>query len=606
MERALGSRYTLGEPLGSGAMGQVFAGTDVEGDSHAFKVLHADLTRNPDVVSRFLQERSILVGLRHPNLVAVHDLVVEGDTVAIVMDLVLGGDLRQMLRTAGTLLPAEVARVGSAIAAALAQVHAAGVVHRDVKPENVLMDGGIPRLTDFGISKLANSSMTGRSSLLAGTPQYVAPELAEGHDPTPAADLYSLGIMLYELCCGVTPFTGQSMLAVIRMHAEAEPGRPDGIPDSLWELINWLLRKTPRARPQSAHQVATLLEALVPQLANCPVALPLTSPPLAAPIAHGRTTQAALPSSGNVLPRLPSAPPVRGKRRRLLSIAVIVLTLAVGGVAAVIALRPADSAPNDPISAAGPASGQARPASAAPPTTATTTSEVELTVAPGLIGRKLAEAQDMLPSSLKVETVDSIEQTAQPGTVIDQSPKQGEPLNGKIKLTVAREPAQIYLDELEAINKDWTVRSNRAGSLGGKSIPHTVAAAVSKCSDADAEIVEYTISKGYRRFLATVGIDDNSQDTALKVQLEIFGDGRKLATQVVEYGKPTELSADLSGVLRLKFQWQPQAGSMCGGDSWMNMGEARLLGLPGEMPTSGVVSPSGSSTGSSTTTTTTR
>src|ERR1043165_6051325 len=104
MERALGSRYRLGEPLGSGAMGHVHSGVDADGGSHAFKVLHAELTRNPDVVSRFLQERAILVGLRHPNLVAVHDLVVEGETVAIVMDLVHGGDLRQKLREARTML----------------------------------------------------------------------------------------------------------------------------------------------------------------------------------------------------------------------------------------------------------------------------------------------------------------------------------------------------------------------------------------------------------------------------------------------------------------------------------------------------------------------
>jgi serine/threonine-protein kinase len=605
MERALGSRYTLGEPLGSGAMGQVFSGTDADGGDHAFKVLHADLTRNPDVVSRFLQERSILVGLRHPNLVAVHDLVVEGDTVAIVMDLVHGGDLRQKLRESGTMLPAEVARIGSGIAAALAAVHAAGVVHRDVKPENVLMDGITPKLTDFGISKLANSSMTGRSTLLAGTPQYVAPELAEGHDPTPAADLYSLGILLYELCCGVTPFVGHSMLAVIKMHAETQPGRPNGIPDQLWEMISWLLRKTPQARPQSAQQVATLLEAMIPELTHYPVASILTTPPLAAPVAHGATTQTALPSSGQLVRHAPlGAPPTRRKRRRFLPIAAVVLTLAIGAGGAYIALRPdapasvADSSGLPPGSTA---RQQPQPGSLAP-TTTTTTTVPELTVAPDLVGKKLAEAQDMLPKSLQLDIEDSIEQTGPPGTVIEQSPKPGEAVNGTMKLTVAREPAQLYLDEMKAINDYGYFRKDTVGSLGGKTYPHTVGAAVDGCSSREAHSVEYTLFKGYRRFMATGGIDDVSKDTGLKVQLEVFGDGRKLATEILEYGKQVEITADLSGVLRLKFQWQVQSrGANC--DGYMDLGEARVLGLPGEVPTSGVPA-SGSS--SSTTTKTTR
>jgi serine/threonine-protein kinase len=291
----------------------------------------------------------------------------------------------------------------------------------------------------------------------------------------------------------------------------------------------------------------------------------------------------------------------------LLPIVVVVLTLAIGAGGAYIVLRPdapsseADSSGIPPGSAA---RQQPQPGSVVP--TTTTSTEVELTVAPDLVGRKLAEAQDMLPRSLQLDIVDSIEQTAQPGTVIEQSPKPGEPVDGKMKLTVAREAAQVYLDDLKTINEEWSVRNDRVGSLAGKTYPHTVGAQVSaKCSSTqEAESVEYTIYKGFRRFVATGGIDDESADTALKVQLEIFGDGRKLATQVLEYGKPVEITADLSGVLRLKFLWQVQSGSRCG-NSLLDLGEARLLGLPGEVPTSGVPA-SGSSSGSSATTTTTR
>src|SRR2546430_827565 len=247
MTRALGSKYRLGESLGSGAMGEVFVGTDTEGHEFACKILRSELLADPDVVGRFLRERSILTGLRHPNLVGVHDLVAEGDTVAIVMDLVPGGDLRSWLTESGTLLPSEIARIGADIARALAAVHEAQVVHRDVKPENILMDNSTstrtPRLTDFGISSLIADKP---GTTLAGTPNYVAPELIAGGPATPKSDLYSLGIVLYELACGVPPFSGPTTQAVLKQHAEQEPGRPDGIPDPLSDLISWLVRKSPR------------------------------------------------------------------------------------------------------------------------------------------------------------------------------------------------------------------------------------------------------------------------------------------------------------------------------------------------------------------------
>ncbi|WP_394361966.1 protein kinase [Amycolatopsis sp. SB7-3] len=594
MERALGSRYRLGDLLGRGAMGQVFAGTDQGGHEFAFKILRSDLTGDPDVVARFLQERSILVGLRHPNLVPVHDLVVEGETVAIVMESVHGGDLRTWLNATGTLLPSEVARTGAGIASALAEVHHAGVVHRDVKPENVLMDDSgserIPRLTDFGISRLANSSDVGRSSLLAGTPQYVAPELAEGEEATAAADLYSLGIVLYELCCGVTPFAGRSMLQVVRQHAEYEPGRPDGIPDQLWDMISWLLAKGPRARPQSAKQVATMLEAMIPNLTGLPVALPLSTPPAAVSIAHTQETVGAIPQT----PRVPAGPPgvltgpadgvpvPKRRRSKKIALALLVFALVGGGVVVWNSARQTPEA----TSTGRPAEpGSSR---AAPPVkeAETTSSAPTMTTAPDLVGKAVSEAQDSLPSSVQVEIIDSIEQTGKPGTVIGQEPKPGDQLNGKIKLTVAREAVQVYLDELEPVRGEWSSQS-AAGRVGGKVLTHTVHDELG-CSNA-AQAVEYNLAKGFRRLLATAGIDDDSRDTELKVQLEIFADGRKLTSSVLEYGKSIEVNVDLSGVLRLRVQWQPLgSNSDCFGGT-VDVGEARLLGLPGEVPSSSSV-----------------
>lgn len=582
MERALGSRYRLTESLGSGAMGQVFAGTDPDGQEFAFKILRSDLTGNPDVVSRFLQERSILTALRHANLVGVHDLVVEGDTVAIVMDLVRGGDLRARLAD-GPLLPSEVARIGASVAAALAAVHAAGVVHRDVKPENILMDGMTPRLTDFGISRLASDSEVGRSSLLAGTPQYVAPELAEGLDATPAADLYSLGIVLYELSCGVTPFAGGSMLTVIRQHAEQEPGRPGGVPDELWEVISWLLRKSPRGRPQSAQQVATLLDALAPELLKYPVAQRLTTPPAPGPSQGEFTTQlgmvparpGALTSAQTLAPS-----PARRRRGRWLIPVSLVLALA-GGGAAYAALRPSPSTDQEAAGQGG--SGTADRDAPAPRTTssvATTTTEEELTVAPDLVGMALADAQDQLPSSMDVQIVDSVQQGAEPGTVVAQDPKAGEALNGKITITVAREAVQMYLDEFQPVNGYWDGESGPA-SITGKPYLHSLSASMN-CNYEGSQ-VEYNVAKGFRRLVATSALDDNSQNAEATVQLEIFADGRSVFNDTIAYGKPTPIDLDLSGVLRLKFQWRPLQEA-CGSRTLV-VGEATLFGLPGEVPT---------------------
>jgi serine/threonine protein kinase len=355
-ERPLGSSYMLEDVIGRGAMGQVWRGRDRDGHQLAFKLLRPELTEDPKVVERFVQERSILTSIRHPNVVSIRDLVVEGETLAIVMDLVEGGDLREMLSGPRTLPPARVAELGAGIAAGLGAVHAAGVIHRDVKPENVLVDAlsspGRPRLTDFGIAKYVQpDGSSRRSTMLVGTPQYISPELIDGKEPTPATDLYALGIMLYELACGVTPFAGGSTMAVLRNHAERLPGRPPAVPDSLWDLISWLLGKHPASRPQSASQVATLLDALVPELAFLPATEALHEPPEPEPSVHTQLTEMAMrpvtaPTAPVDVSRLDAAlanptPRKDAGRRRTLLIGALsgALILVGGGFAAAMLMR---------------------------------------------------------------------------------------------------------------------------------------------------------------------------------------------------------------------------------------------------------------------------
>lgn len=278
--RQIGSEYRVESILGQGASGTVWLGHDRGDRPWAVKVLREELATDPGVVHRFVREREVLASIRHPHVVGVHDLVIEGSTLAIVMDLVEGPDLRTVLRRRGTVEPATVVRWGGQIAGALAAAHAAGVLHRDVKPENVLVvqETGDALLTDFGIARLMEGAA--RSMTLVGTPLYMAPEVAEDEPLTAAVDLYALGVLLYELCCGVSPFAGHSsMMATLRAHALEVPGRPEGIPDRLWQLIDELLEKDPRHRPAGADTVAARLAAMAPDVAEVPAAPLRRQPP---------------------------------------------------------------------------------------------------------------------------------------------------------------------------------------------------------------------------------------------------------------------------------------------------------------------------------------
>ncbi|KPI19949.1 serine/threonine protein kinase [Actinobacteria bacterium OK074] len=267
--RPVGSKYLLEEPLGRGATGTVWrarqreaAGAEAAvpgqpGETVAIKVLKEELASDPDVVMRFLRERSVLLRLTHPNIVRVRDLVVEGDLLALVMDLVDGPDLHRYLRENGPFSPVGAALLTAQIADALAASHADGVVHRDLKPANVLLrqygDQMHPMLTDFGIARLADSPGLTRTSEFVGTPAYVAPEGAEGRPQTSAVDIYGAGILLYELVTGHPPFSGGSALEVLHQHLSAEPRRPSTVPDPLWTVIERCLSKNPDLRPSAEH-----------------------------------------------------------------------------------------------------------------------------------------------------------------------------------------------------------------------------------------------------------------------------------------------------------------------------------------------------------------
>lgn len=333
MARRIGSRYVALKVLGRGASGTVWAGEGPEGPV-AIKLLREDLASDEVLVARFVQERTALVSLDHPGIVGIHDLVVDGSDLALVMDLVDGPDLRTRLEKERVLTPAMAAAVCADVAEGLSAAHAEGVIHRDVKPENVLLDtahGQVrAKLTDFGIARLVDAPRRTRATRIIGTPDYLAPEIIEGLQPTAAVDVYALGTVLYELLTGWTPFGGGHPGAVLRRHVtEPVPGIP-GLPAPVAEVLAACLSKAPAAR-LTAREVGERLRAAQPALAGLPrfdVPAPdggghpdrgETPPPLPAgvvPLVSGAEPDATRDTHTNLARPTFAAPPIAPSRRR--------------------------------------------------------------------------------------------------------------------------------------------------------------------------------------------------------------------------------------------------------------------------------------------------
>ncbi|MFI6349579.1 serine/threonine-protein kinase [Streptomyces sp. NPDC050560] len=318
MARKIGSRYTAHQILGRGSAGTVWLGEGPQGPV-AIKTLREDLASDQDLVGRFVQERTALLGLDHPHVVKVRDLVVDGADLALVMDLVRGTDLRTRLERERRLAPEAAVAIVADVADGLAAAHAAGIVHRDVKPENVLLDmegplgpgGAHPALlTDFGVAKLIDAPRSPRATKIIGTPDYLAPEIVEGLPPRAAVDIYALATVLYELLAGFTPFGGGHPGAVLRRHVTETVVPLPGIPEELWRLLVQCLAKAPASRLRASELAARLREQL-PSLAGMRP-LDVDEPEAAeqeetAPQEATRTAPAAAPRGA--VPLVPGAAP---------------------------------------------------------------------------------------------------------------------------------------------------------------------------------------------------------------------------------------------------------------------------------------------------------
>ena len=335
--RVLNGRYEIEELLGQGGMARVFRGTDgVLGRNVAVKVLSPQYAGDDQFVARFRREAQAAAGLNHPNIVSVYDTGSQGDVHYIVMEYVEGRTLRDVIRQEGPILPERVSEIGQAVARALAAAHEAGLVHRDIKPGNIMLtrDGEV-KVMDFGIARTSTGDTLTQTAAVLGTASYLSPEQAQGAAVDARSDIYSLGCVLYEMLTGRPPFTGDSPVAIAYKHVREDPVPPGRInpdvPDSLEAVVMKSMAKNPENRYQTANELREDLERVAQGM-----------PTLATPLLPGESTQVVtrrMPDEGTAV--MTGVPPEEEpeRRRRWWIVLLVLALLGLLGLAAFFLVR---------------------------------------------------------------------------------------------------------------------------------------------------------------------------------------------------------------------------------------------------------------------------
>jgi hypothetical protein len=339
--QTLDGRYALDGVLGEGGMGTVYRARHVAlGRSLAVKVLRADLAKEADLAARFLQEAQATAAIKHPNIVSITDFGrLPDQRPYFVMELLSGRTLGSLIKAGGALPPRDAARIAIGVATGLEAAHAAGVIHRDLKPENVfLLDekGADLRVVDFGAAMIVGGSRLTKAGVVFGTPHYMSPEQAAGKAVDHRADIYALGIILYEMITGRVPFEGDTYMGVLTQHMFVAPRPPSELVPALIGKLGALeavvlraLEKDPAARFSSMAELADAIGSALEARGAVP-SWPSPARPSAAP-PRGIADDLELPTMGEIRERL-SATEVQDRRARARRAA-----FAVVAVAAVIA-----------------------------------------------------------------------------------------------------------------------------------------------------------------------------------------------------------------------------------------------------------------------------
>ena len=294
----LDGRYRVELMIATGGMSAVYRGLDLRLDRPvALKIMESRYAGDHQFLTRFQREARAVARLKDPGLVAVYDQGIDGQHPFLVMELIEGGTLRELLRERGPMPPHAVAAVLRPVLGGLAVAHRAGLVHRDIKPENVLIsDDGDVKIADFGLVRAVAEAKITSTSVILGTAAYLSPEQVSTGDAGPRSDVYSVGILAYELLTGVTPFTGDSALAIAYQRMDNDVSPPSrmiaGVPAQFDELVARATAREPADRYADAQDMAGELDAIVDELGLPPFRVPAprnSAQHLSAALHHSQT-----------------------------------------------------------------------------------------------------------------------------------------------------------------------------------------------------------------------------------------------------------------------------------------------------------------------------
>ncbi|NPD30971.1 Stk1 family PASTA domain-containing Ser/Thr kinase [Eggerthellaceae bacterium zg-1084] len=458
--RLLNNRYKISERVGVGGMAEVYRALDnVLGRAVAVKVMLPQYAENDDFTVRFRQEAAAAANLQSPYIVNVYDWGQDNGTYYIVMEFVRGSDLKNAINQRGAINQRKVAEIGSQVCQALSVAHGLDIIHRDIKPQNIMVqpDGNV-KVMDFGIARAKNSTMSKTSAVL-GTAHYISPEQAQGKELTPASDIYSLGVVLYESVTGKLPFDGEDAVSVAMKQVQEMPVPPSQVNPAIDADFEAIILKAMSKNPQ--ERFATALEmrrALNDYLAGRTVNVGAFSPSAAtAVIGPGRPAMGsgggayAPANSTSVMPKLaeesrvvnpetaanyraPSTNAPRSKRPLVIGAAVVAVLLIVAGVAWALAQGARDGVN-----------------------------------VPDVAGKTLEEATDAIQEAgLSVGSVTyAFDPNVESGKVTKQDPKGGSkaPLNSKVNLTLSEGAEQVEVPDLSNMTADEAQRALKAAGL---------------------------------------------------------------------------------------------------------------------------------------------
>jgi serine/threonine-protein kinase len=299
-ETLLNGRYALVAQQGSGGMSVIYRAVDrMLGRNVAVKILRPSLTQDPSFLEKFRNEARSIANLSHPNIVTVFDVGNDGATHYIVMELIDGEDLKKKIKAQGAMPLDAVLDIATQICAGIGYAHRSGIVHADIKPQNVLMTAEMKvKVTDFGIAQaLSDTQPQQRADVVWGSPHYFSPEQARGEQPTPASDVYSIGIVMFEMLTGRLPFTGTNQqelaMAHIRDRVPLVTEFNPAVPEGLATIVQKVMSKDAAGRYRTADQLGQLLQSFRDKARSATISNPNLIPPVAAPPAPAVTAPSA-------------------------------------------------------------------------------------------------------------------------------------------------------------------------------------------------------------------------------------------------------------------------------------------------------------------------